>query len=239
MIGRTEPVRLRLDRLPRAIAFDWDNTLVTNKGCILAALNAALAAFGRSPWTMQDMQSRISKSLRDTFPSLFGPDWPGAERLFYEHFSKNHLQGLEPLPGAADLLVELSARGIPLIVVSNKRGPFLRAEAGYLGWSGFFKALVGASDACADKPDPAPLSMGLGQGSLECGPGCAMLPGDDVWFIGDADVDMQIAHAAGCVGIRVGDTPHAPGAFAAAPPCVHLEGCAAISSLVKQIARTI
>ncbi len=51
----------------------------------------------------------------------------------------------------------------PRGVVSNKAGKFLRAEVVHLGWSPHFGAVVGAGDARADKPDPAPILMALEQ----------------------------------------------------------------------------
>ena len=43
----------RSDRLPppRAILFDWDNTLADNWAAIHGAMNATLVAMGQAPWT--------------------------------------------------------------------------------------------------------------------------------------------------------------------------------------------
>ena len=53
--------------------------------------------------------------------------------------------------------------GWPQGVVSNKAGAFLRREVTYLGWNRFFGPVVGAGDAVADKPAPAPLLLALQQ----------------------------------------------------------------------------
>ncbi|PPR65951.1 MAG: hypothetical protein CFH03_00782, partial [Alphaproteobacteria bacterium MarineAlpha3_Bin2] len=37
---------------PRAILFDWDNTLVDSWPTIIDALNVTLEAYGKTPWTM-------------------------------------------------------------------------------------------------------------------------------------------------------------------------------------------
>ncbi|MBV5336280.1 HAD hydrolase-like protein, partial [bacterium] len=71
------------------------------------------------------------------------------------------------------------------------------AEAEALGWTRRFGRLVGANDAARDKPDPAPVWMALESSGLQ--------PQDGVWFIGDSDIDMQCAHAAGMVGVLI---PH-------------------------------
>ena len=47
--------------------------------------------------------------------------------------------------------------------MSNKVGNFLRAEVAHLGWADHFRAVIGAGDATADKPDPAPIHLALQQ----------------------------------------------------------------------------
>ena len=51
-------------RRPRAILFDWDNTLVDNWAVIHTALNAALTAMGHTPWTFADTKRRVRASAR-------------------------------------------------------------------------------------------------------------------------------------------------------------------------------
>ena len=63
------------------------------------------------------------------------------------------------MPGAADALAAGAAW--PQGVVSNKAGRYLRAEVTHLGWAPHFGAVVGAGDASADKPDPAPILLAL------------------------------------------------------------------------------
>ncbi|ACI97583.1 HAD family hydrolase [Rhodospirillum centenum] len=218
-------------RLPRAVLFDWDNTLVTNWRCVHAAINAALERFGHRPWTLEESYGRVRHSLRDSFPAIFGDDWMAARDVFYAHFQEHHLDYLEPLPGAAELLEQLSGTGIYLGVVSNKTGSFLRAEADSLGWTRHFGKLVGATDAAADKPSVAPVEMALEPGGIVAGP--------DVWFVGDADIDMECAHRSGCLPILVGCTPDVAAGLGRFPPAVRLDGCSAISALVQQMRDTI
>ena len=70
-------------------------------------------------------------------------------------------------------------------MISNKQGPLLRAEAAHLGWAGQFRSLVGAGDAAADKPDPAPFALAL--------PALGLAAGPAVWYVGDTALDMQAA----------------------------------------------
>jgi len=183
---------------PRAVLFDWDNTLVDNWDAVLGALNAALAAMGHQPWTRAESRQRATRSLRDTFPSLFGERWTEARDIFYAHFTANHLETLRPLPGAGDLLQHLSEAAEVVSVVSNKRGDLLRREAQHLGWCRHFWRIVGADDAESDKPDAAAVALALSESGLS--------PGPEVWFVGDNAVDVRCAHISGCIAVLVGDS---------------------------------
>ncbi|MBI3708393.1 MAG: HAD family hydrolase [Proteobacteria bacterium] len=185
---------LRLAR-PQAILFDWDNTLVDNWPAIATALNAAFAAFGRPTWTVDEAKARLRRSLRDTFPEMFGQHWADARDIFYRSFRERHLETLRAMPGADVALRALAAEGLYLGVVSNKTGPILRSEAAHLQWDRLFGRLVGATDAPRDKPDPAPVHMALAGSGVEAGPG--------VWFVGDTAIDMECAANATCIGVLI------------------------------------
>lgn len=182
---------------PRAVLFDWDNTLVDTFDTIIAALNHTLVSFGLAPWSGDEARRRIQLSLRDSFPALFGDRWREARTIYYDHFAAHHLERLRPLPGARDLLDRLVLAGVPLGVVSNKGGGFLRAEVQALGWGDRFDALVGAGDAPRDKPDPAAVEAALSKMGLAAGPG--------IWFVGDAPVDMLCARNAGLTAVLIKD----------------------------------
>ncbi|HZS83770.1 MAG TPA: HAD family hydrolase [Stellaceae bacterium] len=181
---------------PRALIFDWDNTLVDSWPTIHDALNQTLAAMGHAPWTIEESRERVRLSLRDSFPRLFGERWEEARQIYMAAFLSMHMERLAPVPGAASLLEGLNEAGFYLAVVSNKTGPILRREAEKLGWTHHFRRLVGATDAAADKPHAAPVLMAL--------EGSEILPGRDVWFVGDTAVDMECAINSGCVPVLLG-----------------------------------
>jgi len=107
---------------PRALLFDWDNTLVDSWGTIHAALVITFEAMGHAPWTMAETKLRVARSLRDSFPALFGERWEEARQLYLDTFTAIHLERLKPVDGAEALLEELAAAGFYLGVVSNKTG---------------------------------------------------------------------------------------------------------------------
>jgi phosphoglycolate phosphatase len=212
---------------PQAILFDWDNTLVDSWVCIQQAYNMTFRHFGLPEWDLAQTQANVAASLRDSFPQMFGERWGEARDVFSQSFEAIHLSHLKPLPGAADMLRVLREEGVYLGVVSNKRGGFLRKEAEVLGWTGFFGGLVGANDAEADKPSPAPVKLALNGSGIE--------PGAHVWFVGDSPIDMHCAMNSGCIPVLMRNEPIRPGEFDAHPPVYHLENCASMVTLVREL----
>ena len=165
------------------------------------------------------MRVHVAGSLRDTFPKIYGARWEEARETYLKAFAAIHLDMLQALQSAEQLLRAAGGAGIYLGVVSNKTGSYLRAEASHLGWTGLFGKLVGAQDAERDKPHPAPVHMALAGSGIAAGP--------EVWFIGDAPIDAACGKAAGCTTIGVGpeawDTPRADH---------HVPDCTALAALL-------
>jgi phosphoglycolate phosphatase len=184
---------------PRAVLFDWDNTLVDTWPVIHEALKATFEAYGMTPWTLEEVKARVARSMRDAFPDLFGERWQEAGEHYKNSYRAIHKERLKPLPGAQDVLRLLKERNIYTAVVSNKTGPILRLEAPFLNWQGYFNALVGSGDAQKDKPHADPVLKAL--------EGSGITPGPEVWLIGDSLIDVECAHEAGISAVVYGDLP--------------------------------
>jgi phosphoglycolate phosphatase len=178
---------------PRAILFDWDNTLVDSWVTIHQALNTVMAAMGKPLWSLQETKQRVRLSLRESFPLHFGERWEEARRLYLDTFARIHLDQLMALPGRDEFLEQLHGENIFLGVVSNKTGALLRRETEQLGWAALFGRVVGAGDAKLDKPDAAPVTLALEPSGIEAG--------ETVWLVGDTGVDMECARNSGCVPV--------------------------------------
>lgn len=194
---KEDPLQRSSLLLPTAVLFDWDNTLVDTWKTIFYAINDTLLAFGLEPWTEEVAVSNIQRSGREAFPKLFGDRAKEAQRFFYKLVEEDHLQGLNPMPEAHDLLEVLAKMGIPIGIVSNKNSLFLRKEVTHLGWGGYFGVLVGAGDASRDKPAADPILLALQKLNIPAS--------SQVWMVGDAPVDWECAIAAGCQPIAIGD----------------------------------
>lgn len=181
---------------PAAILFDWDNTLVDTWPLIHRSLNVTLEAMGHKAWSMDEVRASVKHSMRDAFPELFGDRWKEAAELYQTTYRSMHLEALTPLSGALEVLDIIKARGIYCAVVSNKRGPSLRAEAEHLAWAHYFAKTIGADDAARDKPHADPAIMALD--------GSDITPGKHVWFIGDTGADLGCAENLGATAILYG-----------------------------------
>ncbi|HEY5208422.1 MAG TPA: HAD family hydrolase [Stellaceae bacterium] len=210
---------------PRAVLFDWDNTLVDSWDTIHEALNHCFNAMGRAPWTIAETKARTRLSLKEAFPPIFGERWEEARDHYLSHFAAIHLARIKPLPGVLAMLDGLAELGVPLAVVSNKTSATLRREAAHFGWHGRFARLVGAGDADADKPAAAPILMALAALDLK--------PGLDAWYVGDTALDMECAANAGCHPVLLHTEPAGDVEFARFIPALRFGDCAALMAHIK------
>ena len=211
---------------PRALIFDWDNTLVDTWATIHAALNTTLTAMGHIPWTLAETRTRVRASARDSFPALFGDRSDEATDIFYRAFESQHLQTLRERDGAGDTLRALAGMdSLYLAVVSNKKGRLLRREAEHIGWTDFFTHLVGANDATRDKPAVEAVDLALADSGLRRGP--------DVWFVGDTDIDMICAVTASCTPVLLRPEAPAEDEFPGAVPHLHVVSCQALLEVIQ------
>lgn len=197
---------------PRAVLFDWDDTVVDNWHIGVEAINATLVHMGMEPWSEAEIRRRSGLSARDAFILLFGEDrWQEADRVYYETFAKLcRAHGVKLVDGIEGVFAALSRAGVYMGVVSNKRGDLLREDVERAGFTHYFGNVVGAGDAAADKPNPAPVLMALS--------GSGINPAADVWFVGDSHTDMICAGRTGCSGMLIETKPPPDDLMAETPP---------------------
>ena len=212
---------------PGALVFDWDNTLVDTWGVIHDALNTTLQAYGKPTWTPEETRTRVRKSMRDSFPGLFGERWEEAGVTFYERYEEIHTVKLEAMSGVETMLSQLQQKDLYMAVVSNKRGDYLRAEAEHLGWTGYFSQIIGANDAARDKPAPEPLQLAMSDANAR--------EMENIWYIGDADIDMHFASRAGCLPILLRQDGPREGEFTEYPPAQHFTDCMALCKFIDNL----
>lgn len=186
-------MNLKSVKSPNAIFFDWDNTLVNNWNAIHIAYNKTLIHMGFKKQNKSKTLRESKYSLREAFPKTFKKDWIKAKRIFYKEFNKIHLKELKPLKYSENLLKKIKKKKIIMGVISNKDGKLLRKECRSLGWSKYFKIIIGANDAKKDKPSKYPFLLALKKISKK--------PNKNIWYIGDTDLDLKFTKNMKCFSI--------------------------------------
>jgi HAD superfamily hydrolase (TIGR01509 family) len=142
------------------VVFDNDGLLLDTEEAWTRAEQTLFAGLGRE-FTMEHKRTLIGSSRTLAASKLETIlERPGdGERLMdelHELVMEEALGGIEPRPGALELLARLSAAQIPLAVASNSERAFLQrtlSSAGLLP-DGPFATTVSANDIAQPKPAP-------------------------------------------------------------------------------------
>jgi phosphoglycolate phosphatase len=187
---------------PRAIVFDLDGTLVDSAPDIRLALNATFAPLRVPPFELEAVKgfiggggrAAIGRAAATVGLALTEAETEAALDRFYPVYADASAAGRGLFPGALELLEQLSARGLPLGLCTNKAQPITDIALKALGIAGYFKAVIGARDDLPKKPDPAMLQQAIGL--LGAAPA-------EVLVVGDSGADIGAAKAAGCRSIAI------------------------------------
>lgn len=173
-------------RKPKAVIFDWDNTLANTWPLIHAAINVTMRAMNKDEWSYQKVKDTVHKSMRESFPEIFGDEWEKAGEVYKNAYRSTHLDDMKLLPGALELINKLQEKNILQFVVSNKIGSTLRKELKKLQIDDKFFSIIGSTDASFDKPNKAPVDLALSGSNIDS-------KKDHIWFIGDTIADIDCA----------------------------------------------
>lgn len=178
--------------------FDLDGTLADTAPDIAQALNAALHENGLGQLSHDDIVGMIGggiptlveRALTKLSEPMNVKDVLVTGML--DSYAGNYCDKTVLLPGVADCLLGVQARGLPMAVCTNKEQNLARKIVTALGLDDYFVTVVGRHPDLAKKPDPAMLLHAI------IAIGCNA---EEVMMIGDSDVDAQTAAAANCVSV--------------------------------------
>lgn len=197
--------------------FDLDGTLLETREDIAWAANEALRALGHPTLSVAQIVPFIGGGVRRLIASIFATDDPAtverALAVFRGYYQGHMVDRTHAYDGVDDLLRVLHGGGIPIAVLSNKLGGFVRDLVRHFGWSGLVRGCFGDGDIPAPKPDPRAFAPSLAVLGLEPA---------SVLVVGDSPADVQGGRAAGCgtcgVTWGIGDPrPAAPDHLAGMP----------------------
>lgn len=211
---------------PVAILFDWDGVLVDTKDLIKEAYLETFKAMDQAPLEIDTLHQLPGTSLRDFFPKIFGQKFLDAEKVFYAYIHANHLSQLRAMAGGVDLLKAIADAGIPMGVISNKRGDILRKEVQHLNYEPYFVDVVGSRDLSEDKPSTVPVLYMLSKMEISASP--------SVWFVGDWKADMECAHRADLTPVLFHNSTLKKPGPKGFPPKIYVESCLDLKNLLNQ-----
>ncbi len=177
------------------VIFDLDGTLVDSRLDLANAVNRMLEDLGRPTLPVAQIVDFVGNGLARLLERAVGdPALVDAARpLFERHYGDALLVHTQAFPGV-DRLVRTLAADRTLAVASNKPGQWTRAIVAGLGWSDAIRHVVGGSDVAALKP-ATDMAERLFDES-----GCSR---DEAVMVGDMEVDVEFARAAGLPFIGV------------------------------------
>ncbi|MCI0705271.1 MAG: HAD-IA family hydrolase, partial [Planctomycetia bacterium] len=176
--------------MTKAALFDFDGTLVDSFGAITASTNHVRQFYGLPPLPQEEVSKFVGYGLAQLMADLV-PGAPVEEAVarYREHHKRVMLTDTRLMPGVAETIPDLARHGLRMGVCSNKRVEFTRELVRALGLGDYFACVLGPDDVGnRPKPDPAMLLEGLTR--LNVSPSEAV-------YVGDMDVDVQTAKAAG------------------------------------------
>lgn len=184
------------------VGFDLDGTLLDTSPDLTAAVNHALAAAGRAPLTVAQVEPMIgggAKAMLEQTLAATGGCEPEEFRRLYKlllgYYEAHIANATEPFPGMIAALDALAALGVTVAVVTNKFEAFAEKLVGLLGLRDRFACVIGCDTLGKGnaKPSPAPIHEMI----RRCG-------GGEAAFVGDSIYDIAAGKAAGVPTIAVG-----------------------------------
>jgi len=183
----------------RAVVFDLDGTLADTFDDLAASINRVRAARGLVALPVAEVRRHVGRGARNlvrrTFDRVTDDEVEAVRREFMEDYEAHLLDATRLYPGVVETLRALS--GLPLAILSNKPEAAARAVAAGLGIARYFRAVRGGDTFAAAKPDPRTVRETLAPFAV---------PASEALIVGDSDVDVATARAAGCrvVVVRTG-----------------------------------
>ncbi|OYZ13140.1 MAG: hypothetical protein B7Y35_14450 [Sphingomonadales bacterium 28-64-96] len=185
---------------PAAILFDMDGLLLDTERLIRDAMIAVMAELGfmMSGADYADLIGRPEPASRAIMQGRFGAGLDyDVMRAQVRQRIRSEWGPIRPLkPGAADLLAQVNAAGIPAAVVTSSEQALARAHLGHVGLLDGFATIVGCDDVANGKPHPEPYRTAAAR--LGIAPGAALA-------LEDSHNGIIAAHAAGVPVIMVPD----------------------------------
>jgi phosphoglycolate phosphatase len=180
----------------RAVLFDLDGTLLDTAPDMWGAMNLLLAECGRAPLPYAAVRPWVSHGstgvLRQGFADADAPQFAELQRRFLDIYRADLSSGTHFFPGMERVLDALAERGLRTGIVTNKAAWLTEPLLEQLAIRSRFDCVVSGDTLAERKPHPLPLLHAAGLAGVA--------PAECI-YVGDAQRDVQAAHAAGMAAL--------------------------------------
>lgn len=179
----------------RLAIFDFDGTLASTLDSIHTCICEAFAAFGICAPSREDVRATVGLTLEESV-NILANGSVSTSRIHevLKEYRRIHdvkgAAGVKLFEGAGKLLEELPSHNIKSVLVSNKGRKGLNTLLEQLRIRAYFDLILGAEDVARNKPDPRLFTQDIV-------PHFDGIPKNETLVIGDTDVDIRFAKAAG------------------------------------------
>lgn len=178
----------------RGVVFDFDGTLLDTLRDLADSVNAVLGRSGFPQHSLDEYRHFVGEGIEELARRVLPEGHRDKAAITHtlaevrKEYRQRWPDHTRPYDGIPELLDSLAARGIKMAIVTNKPDDSTRLMAARLlpRWS--FDAIMAATADRPRKPDP--------QGALEAARSMG-LPPEAILYLGDSDIDMKTAVAAG------------------------------------------
>jgi phosphoglycolate phosphatase len=176
----------------RAVLFDLDGTLLDTAPDMVGALNALRREQGLEPLPYEAVRAVVShgaaRLVKNGFPDADPDRAVALQRRFLEIYRGALSVGTRLFPGMEEVLDSLAGRRLKAGIVTNKPAWLTDPLLEQLGLRARFDCVVSGDTVAERKPHPLPM--------LHAAALAGVAP-DACIYVGDAQRDVQAAHAAG------------------------------------------
>ena len=183
------------------VVFALDGTFLDTLDDLTFSVNAALEKFSLPERTREEVRAFVGDGIAVLMRRAAGKEVPFAEQLletFREEYSLHCQDKTRPYPQIMQTLLRLKEAGVRLAVVSNK-ADFATKKLVREYFGEFIGIAVGENERAGVRKKPAPDSLLSVMGALG-------VEKKDTVYVGDSEVDIRTAQAAGvdCISVTWG-----------------------------------
>jgi len=180
----------------RVVLFDLDGTLLDTAPDMVGALNALRGEEGLAPLPYETVRAAVShgaaRVVKMGFPDADLESAAALQRRFRDIYRGALSRGTRLFPGMDEVLETLARRRLKSGIVTNKPAWLTDPLLDELNLRARFECVVSGDTVAERKPHPLPLQHAAKLAGVAAG---------ECIYVGDAERDVQAAHAAGMAAL--------------------------------------